>query len=114
MSQAISYRAIDRIFKSKINGDISREGINCVIDFLESICEYIADKCVKELIKENKLRKFHNQYNLRRIPSSIYKSLCEVLYKQITDFNTGDVGDASKSVTTTSSIEADEERWYHA
>jgi len=109
----ISHRAITNILKNKIQGEVSHDGITYVIEFLESICEYIADESIKELDNENKLRRFHSQYKLKRIPSSVYKRILAELYKKIFRLKDGDVGNAPKRVTTTLSIEADE-RWYHA
>lgn len=109
----LSNRAIERILRRKIKGDVSRDGILFVKEFLQFICEFVADEGNKRLEEINQLRKLHGQYQLKRIPSSIYKKILEDLFKELSNIEHGNVGNAPESVSTTLS-EADENRWYYA
>jgi len=112
MNTQLPLRRVKRILESNVNGVVCNDSCRYVRDFCEDILKRIAIASYEELREENKLREFHNQYTLRRIPLSIFKKVLEDLYKQIFGLKDGDVGNAPESVTTTLS-EADE-RWYYA
>jgi hypothetical protein len=108
----LPYRTVKRILKENVNGEVTHQSVVCVKSFLDNLCKDIAKASLKEFEKYNELRRFHNLPKVKRIPSSIYKNVLSVLYKEISDVINDDVGNAQE-VNTTLSTDANE-WWYYA
>ena len=95
----IPFGVIQRILRAYVEGDVCKDGVEAIQEFLSYVVEHIAKASSNELEEINRYRKIQGLPKWKKIHDFVYINVLEGLYISITNYNDSKLGASNRNTS---------------